>query len=116
MNVASKIERFLRPKDKSTKFKEDLQDLYYTDKDKYNKIKQYYMDQVDSGRQSIDIEMVLQAFDEIEKPIEENVFDDIKATNPPFKEWTYVLQYPAKGRTKEEAAIYLRLKLSLIHI
>jgi hypothetical protein len=110
MNVASKIERFLKPKDKNTKFKEDLQDLYYSDRTKYNELKQHYMDQVESGRQSVDIEMVLKAFDEIENSVNENIYDDIKATNPPFKQWTYDETYPAKGRTKEEAAIYVRMK------
>jgi len=45
--------------------------------------------------------------------LDENIYDDIKATNPPFKEWTYDRtgkNYLAKGRNKEEAAIYVKLR------
>lgn len=112
MNVASKIERFLKPKDKNTKFKEDLQDLYYSDRTKYNELKQYYMDQVESGRQSVDIEMVLKAFDEIENSINENVHDMVRRG---FKTWTYThpgtgKKYTVKGKTLEDIKDYLKDK------
>ena len=109
MDIANKIGRLFNPKDKSIKFKEDLKDLYYTDKAKYNKIKQYYMYQVESGRQSVDIEMVLKAFDEIENSINENVHDMVRRG---FKTWTYThpetgKEYVVKGKTLTDIKDYL---------
>ena len=123
MNLANKVERFFKPKDKNIKFKEDLQDLYYTNRPQYDKVKKYYMDQVDAGRQSIDIEDVMNAFEEIERGLNEAtseedkaVFDAIKTAG--FKSWDYEDPesgevFYAKGRDAGEAARYLRYKYKL---
>ncbi len=123
MNFASKAERFFMPKDKNMKFKEDLQDLYYTDRDRYFKVKSYYMDQVGADRQSADIQAVMDAFKEIERGLNEatseedrKVFDAIKTAG--FKSWEYDGDpsgevFYAKGRDVGEAARYLRYKHKL---
>lgn len=123
MNLANKVERFFMPKDKNMKFKEDLKDLYYTNRPQYDKVKEYYMNQIDSGRQSIDIEDVMNAFNEIERGLNEAtseedkaVFDAIKTAG--FKSWDYEDPksgevFYAKGRDAGEAARYLRYKYKL---
>lgn len=112
MNLASKAERFFKPKDKNIKFKEDLQDLYYTNRPQYDKVKKYYMDQVNADRQSADIQAVMDAFEEIERGLNESVFEDIKVAG--FKTWQYTDPsgevFYGKGRDVGEAARYLRLK------